>query len=51
MKKSNLLVYALICMLLVSLPVIAVNAADGDDTVSADSASDNTVSDYDTYDY
>lgn len=44
MKKSNLLVYALICMLLVSLPVIAVNAADGDDTVSADSASDNTVS-------
>lgn len=44
MKKSNLLVYVLICMLLVSLPVIAVNAADGDDTVSADSASDNTVS-------
>lgn len=48
MKKNRLFVYALMCVMFISLPTIAVYAEDGDgsvsgDTVSQDSASANVI--------
>lgn len=44
MKKSSLFIYVLMCVMFISLPAIAVYAGDGDESVSANSASEDSIS-------